>query len=200
MVKKKWGERRRKNKPTSVFFCGNMHRVLSRIIYFPSHFIAPRFHTYPLFSSLEHFICLCQRHLTHRRLMSVRVWGYDHFTLFFPRLFSSLIYVTKDFINHQFFHGRPVSWSMTRKYHFSEASDGEWLIAQRNCVPPMFEQMSSRFKSDATSLLTDNTFKYPGKQRWMNRIHIISNLAEMSCRDETNSWIHCDGCIEAWVL
>jgi len=53
----------------------------------------------------------------------------------------------------------------------------------------MFEQMSSRFKSDATSLLTDNTFKYPGKHRCMNRFNIISNLAEISCRDETTESI-----------
>jgi hypothetical protein len=163
--------RRKKEKKEaniSVCFAGKCTEFC-RLSFFPLH--VSWFHIFihiPLFSSLEHFICLCQRHLTHRHLMSVRVWVYDHFTLFFPRLFSSLIYVTEDFINHPFYHGRPVSWSMTRKYHFSEASDGEWLIVQRNCVPPMFEQVSSRFKSDAASLVTYNTFKYPGKHRWIS--------------------------------
>lgn len=130
MVKKKWGERRKKKKLTSVFVLLENAQSSVASYLFPFTFYSSTFsYISPLFSSLEHFIFLCHRHLTHRCHMSVRIWGYDHFTLIFPRLFSSLIYVTEDFINHLFYHGRPVSWSMTQKYHFSEASDGELLIA-----------------------------------------------------------------------
>jgi hypothetical protein len=181
--------RRKKEKKRSqrqCLFCRKMHGVLSRIIYFPSHFIAPHFHTYPPVFLSRAFYLLVPASLNSQPSHVSACLSLRPFYSLFPRLFASLIYVTKDFINHQFYHGRPVSWSMTRKYHFSEASDGEWLIAQRNCVLPMFEQMSSRFKSDATSLLTTNTIKYSGKHRWMNRFNVISNLAEISCRDETN--------------
>jgi hypothetical protein len=97
------------------------------------------------------------------------------------------------FINHLSYHGRSVSCSMTRKYNFSESSDGEFLIHR-----DLSEQMSGTIKSDATSVLTDNIFKHPGKHRWMNGLNIQSNLAEISCRDECTTEaldkFHCDGC------
>ena len=165
----------------------------------PFIFYSSTFYTYLPFSSSEHFLCLCH-HLfnsppTH---VSTCLMLRPLYSLL-SKIISIINLRHQRFINHLSYHGRSVSCSMTRKYHFSESSDGEFLIHR-----DLSEQMTGTFKSDATSVLTDNMFKYPGKHRWMNGLNIQSNLAEISCRDEwtTESLdkFHCDGRNGTWVL
>jgi hypothetical protein len=190
MVKKKWGEITRKKKQYHCF--GRKCTEFCRVLFISLHILwLYIFIHIPLFSSLEHFVSLCEHHLTHRsHHMSARVWGYDHFTFFFSKTIFIINLRHQRFINHA-----PTMGDLSR---------GRWYgsiiflkLLKGNCLSlsvTMFhrdlsEQMSRKFKSDVTSLLTDNTFKYSSKHRWLSRFNIKSNLAEISCRGETKDWI-----------
>jgi hypothetical protein len=127
----------KKKKATSLFvLVENAHNSVAN--YFPSHFIALHFHTYPpvfLARALSLFVPASLDSPPSHVSPCLRLRP-------LYTLFSKITFIInlrhQRFINHLSYNGRSVSWSMIRKYHFSETCDGELLTAQCNCVPPTF--------------------------------------------------------------
>jgi hypothetical protein len=109
MVKRNEAKEGEKRSQHHCLFCRKMHRVLLRIIYFPSHFIAPHFHTQPPVFLSRVFHLLVPASLSSppshvSPCLRLRP---------FYSLFSKIIFIInlshQNFINRQFYHGRPVS-------------------------------------------------------------------------------------------